>query len=204
MIISNLLANALKFTPAGNTVTLTTRKEEGYIRILITDEGVGLNEEDMKHLFVRFYQGRNSKEGSGIGLSYVKVLVELQGGRINAYNNEKAGATFYVDLPEKKNEISPEQSVNISLNDILRFSEKEKPETKEEDETFDTKNYSKMGIRDRVCKTHQICISGHYAIAHYRIIFNSHALHIINNSMVSKLIINQILTLFLIALPVRN
>lgn len=150
MIISNLLANALKFTPAGNTVTLTTRKEEGHIRILITDEGVGLDEEDMKHLFVRFYQGRNSKEGSGIGLSYVKVLVELQGGRINAYNNEKAGATFYVDLPEKKNEISPEQSVNISLNDILRFSEKEKPETKEEDETFDTKNYSILIVEDNV------------------------------------------------------
>lgn len=55
----------------------------------------------------------------------MKVLVELQGGKINAYNNEKAGATFYFDLPEKKNEISPEQSVNISLNDILRFSEKE-------------------------------------------------------------------------------
>lgn len=74
MIISNLLANALKFTPAGSTVTLTTRKEEGHIRILITDEGVGLDEEDMKHLFVRFYQGRNSKEGSGIGLSYVKSV----------------------------------------------------------------------------------------------------------------------------------
>ena len=150
MIVSNLLVNALKFTPEGSTVVLTTRKEKGYICISVTDEGIGLDEEDMKHLFVRFYQGKKSKEGSGIGLSYVKVLVELQGGKINAYNNEKAGATFYFELPERESEKALEQSINISLNDILRFPEREKQETNKEEEAFDTKNYSILIVEDNI------------------------------------------------------
>ena len=144
MIVSNLLANALKFTPEGNSVTLTTQKEKGNIRISVIDEGIGLDEEDIKQLFVRFYQGKDSKEGSGIGLSYVKVLVELQGGKIEAYNNEKTGATFCFELPEREDKKNPsEQSVNISLNDVLRFSDRERQEQKpsQEEENFDTRNY---------------------------------------------------------------
>lgn len=154
MIVSNLLANALKFTPEGNSVTLTTHKEEGGgIRISVIDEGIGLDEEDIKHLFVRFYQGKDSKEGSGIGLSYVKVLVELQGGKIDAYNNEKAGATFCFELPQKENKRIPsEQSVNISLNDVLRFSDREKQEQKisQEEGDFDTRNYSILIVEDNI------------------------------------------------------
>lgn len=150
MIVSNLLSNALKFTPEGSTVTMTTRKEDGRIRISVTDEGIGLSQDDMKHLFVRFYQGKNSKEGSGIGLSYVKVLIELQGGIINAYNNEKAGATFYFELPERQNENLFRETVNISLNDILRFSEKEKQEIDKEEEPFDTKTYSILIVEDNI------------------------------------------------------
>lgn len=148
MILSNLLSNALKFTPEGSKVTLTTRKDEDHICISVADEGIGLSEDDMKHLFVRFYQGKNSKEGSGIGLSYVKVLVELQGGKINAYNNEKTGATFYFELPERQDEKPAFETVNISLNDVLRFSEKEKQEMEKEEEPFDTKNYSILIVED--------------------------------------------------------
>ena len=153
MIVSNLLANALKFTPEGNSVTLTTQKEKGNIRISVTDEGIGLDEEDIKQLFVRFYQGKDSKEGSGIGLSYVKVLVELQGGKIEAYNNEKTGATFCFELPEREDKKNPsEQSVNISLNDVLRFSDRERQEQKpsQEEENFDTRNYSILIVEDNI------------------------------------------------------
>lgn len=153
MIVSNLLANALKFTPEGNSVTLTTQKEKGNIRISVIDEGIGLDEEDIKQLFVRFYQGKDSKEGSGIGLSYVKVLVELQGGKIEAYNNEKTGATFCFELPEREDKKNPsEQSVNISLNDVLRFSDRERQEQKpsQEEENFDTRNYSILIVEDNI------------------------------------------------------
>lgn len=150
IIVSNLLANALKFTPEGGTVTLATQKKDGHISIYVIDEGIGLSEEDMNHLFVRFYQGKNSKEGSGIGLSYAKVLVELQGGKINAYNNEDKGATFYFELPERKNEKSSMETVNISLNDVLRFSEKEKHEMNTVEEPFDTRNYSILIVEDNI------------------------------------------------------
>lgn len=150
MIVSNLLANALKFSPDESTVTISTRQKEGFICISITDEGIGLSEEDIQNLFSRFYQGKNSKEGSGIGLSYVKVLVELQGGKINAYNNEKAGATFYFELPEKEGTNPTEQSVSISLNDVLRFSEREELKTERNEEPFDTQNYSILIVEDNV------------------------------------------------------
>lgn len=96
---------------------------------------------------------KTQKKEAGIGLSYVKVLVELQGGKIEAYNNEKTGATFCFELPEREDKKNPsEQSVNISLNDVLRFSDRERQEQKpsQEEENFDTRNYSILIVEDNI------------------------------------------------------
>lgn len=97
IIINNLLTNAYKFSEENSTVTVSTYLEGNgsRIRITVKDEGTGLQKEDIANLFTRFYQGKHSLQGSGIGLSYAKQLVEMHGGIIGAQNNETKGATFF-------------------------------------------------------------------------------------------------------------
>lgn len=100
-VLSNFLMNALKFSNPNSTVkiitTLTTNKE--WVRISIKDQGKGLNDVDINSLFTDFYQGKNAKEGTGIGLSYAKSLIEKHNGNIGAKANIDKGATFYYELP---------------------------------------------------------------------------------------------------------
>ncbi len=97
-ILTNLLINALKYTADDTTITVSVHSRDGYVRIAVSDEGPGLKDIDSDYLFTRFYQGANSRPGTGIGLSYCKILVEQQGGRIGAYENEGAGSTFWFEL----------------------------------------------------------------------------------------------------------
>lgn len=98
---SNLLINALKYSPANSVIQVSTEchESEKYVRIAVSDQGRGLQQLDPHKLFTRFYRGNQEQEGSGIGLSYAKMLIELHHGKIGAYNNEDKGATFFIDLP---------------------------------------------------------------------------------------------------------
>ena len=99
IILSNLVMNALKFTPSDSTLVLRIYSRDSFLRFEVIDEGIGLSEEDLKSVFTRFYQGEHTIKGSGIGLSYAKELVEVQGGEIGAFNNETNGATFWFEVP---------------------------------------------------------------------------------------------------------
>lgn len=101
IVISNLLANALKFSPAGSQVQVRTqlKEDEGMISVSVSDQGIGLNNADPNKLFTRFYQGDHPKKGSGIGLAYSRQLIELHGGTIRAMNNDAGGATFRFEIP---------------------------------------------------------------------------------------------------------
>lgn len=99
LILSNLLINALKFSKPDTILTISSIGLGKFIRIAIADEGIGLNHLDMSQLFKPFYQGEHQQHGSGIGLSFSKILIEMQGGAIGAEHNDKNGATFYFDLP---------------------------------------------------------------------------------------------------------
>lgn len=149
IIVSNLLVNALKFSPEGSKIELSTSLENDKIRVFVRDEGVGLTDEDLQHLFERFYKGKTSKEGNGIGLSYAKTLLEQQGGNINAYNNETKGATFFFELPRNKNKEANKKNTNISLNDFLRFSES-KRDIKSFEEVFELNKYSILIVEDNI------------------------------------------------------
>ena len=96
-----MLFRSYKFSEENSTVTVSTYLEGNgsRIRITVKDEGTGLQKEDIANLFTRFYQGKHSLQGSGIGLSYAKQLVEMHGGIIGAQNNETKGATFFFTLP---------------------------------------------------------------------------------------------------------
>lgn len=106
-ILSNLLSNALKFTPAGGKIEVQTMiVQAGYqevFRIIVADNGAGIPEEKLPHIFDRFYQADDSAtrraEGTGIGLALTKELVNLMGGAIEANSCEGEGTTLAVELP---------------------------------------------------------------------------------------------------------
>ncbi|WP_370861061.1 two-component regulator propeller domain-containing protein [Parabacteroides faecis] len=99
MALSNLIMNALKFSDEGSCITISSRLEQGYARVSVSDQGIGLDHVDISKLFERFYQGEHGRKGSGIGLSYTRLLIELHGGRVGAENNTGKGATFFYELP---------------------------------------------------------------------------------------------------------
>ncbi len=98
-VVYNLMMNAIKFSPNHSTLTVTLKIDQDLFRVSVSDQGSGLSDQDLGQLFERFYQGTHQKGGSGIGLTYSKLLVEMHGGTIGAYNNPSGGATFWFELP---------------------------------------------------------------------------------------------------------
>jgi signal transduction histidine kinase len=93
--------NAIKFTPEGGKITITTRKLEGAVGVDITDTGIGIPEGDLPHVFERFYKGdrARSEAGTGMGLAIAKHVVEAHGGKISVESREGKGSTFSFSLP---------------------------------------------------------------------------------------------------------
>jgi PAS domain S-box-containing protein len=99
-ILSNLLGNALKFTPEGGWITLRVEQAGDMMRFSVSDTGPGISAESLPHLFDPFWQARVSrKEGAGLGLAIVKGLVEAHGGRVWVESKPGAGSTFFFTLP---------------------------------------------------------------------------------------------------------
>ena len=102
-IIHNLLSNALKYTPKGGHVYITTTVENNNLVIQIADSGKGIDKQDLPHIFETFYQGNNScmDMGTGVGLSLAKQMVETMGGQITVKSAVGKGTVFFVTLPLK-------------------------------------------------------------------------------------------------------
>ncbi|MGQ9833204.1 MAG: sensor histidine kinase [Candidatus Villigracilaceae bacterium] len=103
-ILTNLLGNAIQYTPAGGAITVSARLEEGQVQISVQDTGVGIPAEHLAHIFDRFYRVDKSRSrqhgGSGIGLTITRYLVEAHGGRIWAESaGEGQGSTFHFTIP---------------------------------------------------------------------------------------------------------
>ncbi len=101
-IVVNLLTNAIKFTPEGGEVGLTAKGEASFW-LEVRDTGIGIRQENLDNIFDLFYQVDNSRtrrgEGTGIGLTLVKELTELIGGRISVRSEEGKGTCFRIELP---------------------------------------------------------------------------------------------------------
>ncbi len=105
-IVTNLMSNAIKFTPQGGNIYFQTGNSEGgYLRIQVRDTGIGIPEEKRPHVFDRFYQADDSAtrrgEGTGIGLALTRELVKLMEGRIEVESELGKGSVFSVWLPIK-------------------------------------------------------------------------------------------------------
>ena len=96
----NLLSNAIKFSPDGSTVRLTLRRKPEALVFTVEDNGPGLTEEALSHIFDKFYQGDTShkQEGNGLGLALVKRILTIENGQIAAENRPEGGCRFTVTL----------------------------------------------------------------------------------------------------------
>ena len=101
-VITNILANAIKFSPAGAEILVRLEKRDGTCRIRFADAGVGIPAADLDRVFEKFYQSADSRRlpgGSGLGLAICREIIELHDGRIWAENNDGAGASVLFELP---------------------------------------------------------------------------------------------------------
>lgn len=136
-ILENLLGNAIKFTAPGGRVSLGITElpardgqRIGWYRYVIADTGIGIEKENLAHIFEPFYRTESSTisrtEGSGLGLSIVKNIVDYKGGTIDVKSAPAKGTTFYVELPlhfaddlaESQTSKRPKEITSVDLSGI--------------------------------------------------------------------------------------
>lgn len=98
-VLENLISNAIKYTPKGGKVSVSICYDDTNIHITVSDTGRGISDQDIPHIFDRYYCAVNNKEGTGIGLYLVKRYVEMLEGKISINSVLGKGTTFTIDLP---------------------------------------------------------------------------------------------------------
>ncbi len=101
-VLRALVDNAIKFSPAGSTVTVGAHREDPLVAVAVSDDGPGISSSELPHVFERFHRGsedRASTSGAGLGLSIARELSEMMGGHIRAESSTGGGARFTVSLP---------------------------------------------------------------------------------------------------------
>ncbi len=107
--IMNLLANAVKYTPSGGTVTMTVLDQPDTIQVSVQDTGIGISKSEQSRIFEEFFRAQNAqateKDGTGLGLSFAKQVIERHGGTLSVKSQENEGSTFTFTL--SKHAFSP-------------------------------------------------------------------------------------------------
>ncbi len=105
--VSNLVDNAIKFSPEGETVSVTMHSDDGHVQISVRDDGPGIAAHDIPHIFEKFYQvqgtpapsARQGRNGAGLGLTLVRSIAEAHGGLVSVESTPQGGSTFTLQLP---------------------------------------------------------------------------------------------------------
>ncbi len=104
-IFTNLLSNAIKYTPEGGSVLVRLEDENSFVKISVSDTGIGIKQEDLSRIFDRFYRVKTSETrqivGTGLGLSIVKSIVDAHHGSITVESEEGRGTTFTILFPKE-------------------------------------------------------------------------------------------------------
>lgn len=100
-VLVNLLENACKYSPANTPITISAQSRVNQVAVLVSDQGIGIPEEDLERVFDKFYRVNhpNQVTGTGLGLSICRGIIEAQGGKIWAQNNPDQGVTITFTLP---------------------------------------------------------------------------------------------------------
>jgi signal transduction histidine kinase len=105
-VLQNIIQNAVKYSPSGGMITVRTAMQDGNACVSVSDQGIGIPEESLSHLFQRFYRADNAEaqhiSGMGVGLYLVKEIVGLHGGTVEVASTEGVGSTFTIRLPRAK------------------------------------------------------------------------------------------------------
>ncbi len=103
-IVTIMLDNAIKYSPQDTTITVSAAQQKRHVLLQIRDQGAGIAEKDLPHIFDRFYRAdqsrsRQNTEGHGLGLAIAQALAEHIGAKLSAANNQGSGATFTIAIP---------------------------------------------------------------------------------------------------------
>jgi len=121
-VMFNIIGNAFKFTPKGGTITVDAKRDRetednGFLKISVKDTGIGIEKEDLPHIFEKFHQAESGSsrrhEGTGIGLSLAKEFTELHGGKIEVESEYGKGSTFTIYIPLGRNHIKDQSRVQL-------------------------------------------------------------------------------------------
>lgn len=124
-VLFNLLSNAFKFTNNGDKILIDIEIEnDDYIKIIVQDTGMGMTEDDSKHSFELFYQGKNHQtKGSGLGLALSKEIVELHKGKIEVNSQLGIGTTFTITLPTGDKHLNTEEKYTNELDRTISYDD---------------------------------------------------------------------------------
>lgn len=98
-VFANLIANAVRYTPAGGTITLSAQAEDGQVRFSVADSGAGISPENLPRVFERFWSGAKCRGCAGLGLAISRAIVQAHGGEMTVHSQPGQGATFTFALP---------------------------------------------------------------------------------------------------------
>ena len=105
-VLSNMVGNAIKFSPRDTQVSVTSRSETGRVRTAVVDQGPGLTQQDLGRVFQQYARlsaaPTGGEKSTGLGLAICRKLVELHGGQVGVSNNQAEGATFWFSLPVRE------------------------------------------------------------------------------------------------------
>jgi signal transduction histidine kinase len=106
-ILVNLVSNAIKYSPENSTIKINGITENGHLVVSVSDQGIGISEEDQRHLFERFYRASNttSIQGTGLGLHIVRRYLDLMGGEVLLKSKLNEGTTITISIPQPKERI---------------------------------------------------------------------------------------------------
>lgn len=99
-VLSNLIGNAVRFTPEGGHIRVSAERDRGRVRFAVADDGAGINAADLPHVFDRFWQAKRSRQGgAGLGLAIARGIVTAHGGEMWVESEPGSGSTFFFTLP---------------------------------------------------------------------------------------------------------